>query len=243
MLPTIEGVMERRLLLNFRVDPERCAAELPNGLRPQIVADSAIVGVCMIRLRRLRPAGLPAFLGVASENAAHRIAVEWGEGDGAGHGVYIPRRDTDSRLNTVLGGRLFPGLHHRAAFEASADPERIRVRMRSLDGAVQVAVDGQVADRVPETSVFVDVDEVSAFFAKDTLGLSPAADGSLEGLELQPFTWAVAPLHLDAVESSYIRQRFGGSAVFDNALLMRGIRHRWHERPAPTSPLVRSLQD
>ena len=29
---------------------------------------------------------------------------------------YIPRRDTSSRLNTLIGGRLFPGKHYLAKF-------------------------------------------------------------------------------------------------------------------------------
>jgi hypothetical protein len=42
-----------------------------------------IAGICLIRLKQIRPRSLPALLGLSSENAAHRIAVEWEE-----HGAY-----------------------------------------------------------------------------------------------------------------------------------------------------------
>ena len=75
------------------------------------------MGICLIRLEQLRPAGFPTVLGLSSENAAHRIAVEWNDGTGVPReGVFIPRRDTDSLLNRLAGGRIFPGEHHPARF-------------------------------------------------------------------------------------------------------------------------------
>jgi hypothetical protein len=77
-----------------------------------------VVGICLIRLEHIRPRFVPSVLGIASENAAHRIAVSWTDDEGALHdGVYITRRDTSSRLNHWLGGRLFPGEHHQARFD------------------------------------------------------------------------------------------------------------------------------
>ena len=55
-------------------------------------------------------------MGVSSENGAHRIAVEWDENEQLQEGVFIPRRDTSLRLNTLVGGRLFPGRHYLAKF-------------------------------------------------------------------------------------------------------------------------------
>ena len=232
MLPAIEGVMERRLLVNFRVDPARVEPLLPPGLRPQTVGGQAIVGICLIRLGQLRPVGLPGWLGLNSENAAHRFAVAWDVGDETRTGVYIPRRDTDSALNVRLGGRLFPGMHHAARFTSKESSDRIAVRMRSDDGAVAVRVEGSASRTLPGTSVFRSVEQASQFFAKDSQGLSPRADGSLECLELQAFNWSVTPVHVTTVTSTFMRSNFGDAAEFDNALLMRDIHHRWHERRA-----------
>jgi len=53
--PAMSSVIERRLLVNYRVDPEVAASLLPAPLRPQLVNGWAVAGVCLIRLRRLRP--------------------------------------------------------------------------------------------------------------------------------------------------------------------------------------------
>jgi hypothetical protein len=73
--------------------------------------------------------------------------VEW-DVDGRTHeGVYIPRRDSGSRLNTLVGGRIFPGLHQRAAFSVSESDDCFDVSLRSADEHTHVAVRGRVARR------------------------------------------------------------------------------------------------
>lgn len=232
-LPAIRGVIERRILVNFRIDPERIDGVLPPEFRPQLVGDWAIGGICLIRLRDIRPTGWPAVIGVGSENAAHRIAVEWDGPDGTKTGVFVPRRDTNSRLNTVLGGRLFAGVHHRARFEVDEDERQLRVAMHTEDGGGSITVDATVADDIPASSVFASLDNVSAFFEAGAIGYSPDRYGGYEGLELQTHNWSVTPLAVQHVESSFFGdlQRFpDGTVEFDNALLMRDIDHEWHQR-------------
>src|SRR4051812_30514761 len=103
--PVMQGIVQRRILVNFRVDPEVIQRQIPPPFRPQLVNGWAIAGICLIRLVQLRPRGIPAALGQASENAAHRVAVNWTESSGERReGVYIPRRDTGSPLNAIVGG-------------------------------------------------------------------------------------------------------------------------------------------
>src|SRR5919197_1506243 len=97
-METMKGLIRRRLLLNFRVDPALLQPQLPASFRPRLVGGYAMLGVCAIRLERLRPDWSP--IGFSSENAAHRVAVEWTGEDPASAqprvGVYILRRDTGS---------------------------------------------------------------------------------------------------------------------------------------------------
>ena len=231
-LPVIQGIIARRLLVNYRVDPDVIAALLPSPFRPKLVRGSAIAGICLIRLQHIRPHGLPALLGLTSENAAHRIAVEWEEDDQLREGVYIPRRDTSSRLNTLVGGRLFPGLHHHARFTTTERSDRISITLASDDGAVQVFVAGRPAATLPAQSVFGSLDEASTFFERGSVGYSVTRDPDrFDGLELRSRYWQVVPFTVEHVETSF----FGnaalfppGSATFDCALLMRGIAHEWH---------------
>jgi hypothetical protein len=249
-LPSVRGVIDRRILVNYRVDPEALDAVLPDRFEPKLVDGHGVGGICLIRLRDVRPPGLPAFVGPGSENAAHRIAVEWDEegtaaadgGDEAGSerrsGVYVPRRDTSSRLNVLLGGRLFSSAQHHATFEVAESDGRYRVRMESTDGEAAVAVDGRTTDALPDDSVFDAVEDSSTFFREGSLGYSPRRDGGYDGVELHTHEWSVTPLAVDSVRSSYFEgARFPDDAVaFDHALLMADIDHEWRQREPLCAP-------
>ena len=195
-----------------------------------------IAGICLIRLKGIRPRFSPAILGLSSENAAHRVAVEWEEDGALREGVYIPRRDTSSCLNSLAGGRFFPGHHHRADFRVDEAGGRYRIELESRDGETHLAIDARVTSALPRTSVFASLQEASDFFERGSLGYSPARDvKSFDGLELRTREWEVTPLDVTHVRSSFFGDptRFPeGSARFDCALLMQRVAHEWHARPA-----------
>jgi hypothetical protein len=235
-LPGIQGIIRRRMLVNFRVDPEVIQRQLPAKFRPKLHNDSAIAGICLIRLEQIRPIGLPSFIGLSSENAAHRIAVRWQDENGSQQeGVFIPRRDTDSLLNHVAGGRLFPGEHHHADFHVTNSSDRIDFDMKSRDGSVAVQLRGHLAKSLPPTSKFTSLAEASNFFEPGSIGYSATRDQDrLDGIRLKTKTWQVEPLEVEHVHSSFFGDdtKFPkGSVSFDCALLMRNIEHEWHTIP------------
>ncbi len=207
---------------------------LPPPFRPKLVNGYAIGGICLIRLKKVRPRFLPLPCGIRSENAAHRIAVEWEDGGRTREGVYIPRRDSDSRLNTLAGGTIFPGIHHHATFSVQESEQRFSLAFRSDDGQAQACVSGVVADRIQKSSVFPSIAVASAFFENGSLGYSTTrTSGRYDGLELVCRNWNVEPLAVDRVESSFFENEAlfpAGSTEFDCALLMRDIHHEWHGR-------------
>ena len=231
-LPTIHGLIDRRILVNYRVDPDILARLLPRPFRPKLVGEFGMAGICLIRLRDIRPHYVPAFLGISSENAAHRIAVTWDKCGQTREGVFIPRRDSSSRLNGLAGGRLFPGMYNHAQFTTAEYGDDFSVAMESDDRRTRVVVNGQIAKALPADSVFASLDEASAFFERGSLGYSATRDrGRFDGLELRSRVWRVEPLALDRVESSFFEDRrlFSAQAIrFDCALVMRDIPHEWH---------------
>ncbi|MEV6521798.1 DUF2071 domain-containing protein [Longispora sp. NPDC051575] len=220
----LDSVVERRLLVNYRVAPGAVAPLLPTGMRPQIVNGWAVAGICLIRLGRVRPAGLPDWFGLRSENAAHRIAVEW---DGGG-GVYIPRRDTGSALNALAGGRVFPGVHHRVRFDVEEHGADLRVAYTGP--GIEVSATGRVTAELTGSALFADLAEASEFFRRGSVGYS-AADGThVDGLALETASWRIEPVELGAAWSSYFEDpaRFpAGTAVLDSALVMRNLPATW----------------
>lgn len=231
-LPVIHGLIRRRILVSFRIDPAVVQRQLPAPFRPKRVGGAAIAGLCLIRLEQVRPGFMPLPVGARSENAAHRFAVCWTDEAGAERdGVYIPRRDTDSLLNHMAGGRLFPGESHRARFDVRETDGAIDFAMQSADGEVRIRLRARIGDAWPTTSRFGCLEEASAFYRAGSVGYSPTRGGErLQGMTLETETWRVEPLVVEEVAASYFADPCGfppGSVEFDSALLMRDIPHAW----------------
>lgn len=238
LLPVIEGNIARRVLVNFRVKPDFIRPLLPAPFRPKLVQGWAMAGLCLIRLEAVRPKGLPAALGLASENVAHRIAVEWDEPEGVREGVFILRRDTDSRVNEWLGGRVFPGVHQRVRIAAWESDRRIKLEVTEADRRTLVKVAARTGEPWPANSIFASLAEASAFFQRGSCGWSPDGQGGCDGLAIHIPEWRAEPLFVERVESGFFdnRQCFPpGSIEFDSALLMRNLHHEWRVLPALTA--------
>jgi hypothetical protein len=230
-IPTITGTIDRRILINFKVDGAIAETFLPKPFRPKLVEGKAIVGICLIRLKKIRPKGLPSFIGISSENGAHRIAVEWSENGETKEGVYIPRRDTSSRLNALVGGRIFPGVHHLAKFLVEESNGNYSIKFTSDDNTT-LSIKASETKEWNSKSVFKDLDCASSFFQKGAIGYSPdKSEKHFDGLELKTYKWKVSPLAVSNVRSSFFENEKifpKGTVEFDNALLMKNIDHEWH---------------
>lgn len=235
-IPTLQGIIRRRILVNYRAEPNVIQKILPKGFRPKLHDGKAIAGICLIRLEHIRPKFTPEIIGISSENAAHRVAVLWDENGETKEGVYIPRRDTNSLINTTVGGKLFPGEHHKADFVVEKVADEIDFAMQSTDKTVSVELKGQISETLPKTSVFSSLAEASKFFETGSLGYSTKNGARhLDGLVLQTKEWKVDVLKLDFVRSSFYDDESifpKGSIEFDHALIMQNIRHEWHSAPS-----------
>ncbi len=229
-VPTLSGIIDRRILINYSVNKEVINKILPPQFKPKLIRERAIVGICLIRLKNVRPKGLPKSIGISSENAAHRIAVEWNENGILKEGVYIPRRDTSSTLNALAGGCIFPGEHHLSDFKVEEADKEYSVSFKHKDGTY-VSIVGSETTEWPKSSIINTFEEASDFFKKGSVGYSPDKIGeTYDGLELKTSKWEMFPLHVTHVDSSFFRDRkmFPENSIrFENALLMRNIEHEW----------------
>jgi hypothetical protein len=227
-IPIIKGIIDRRILINYSVDKDVLAKCLPKPFKPKLVNGRGIAGICLIRLKQIRPKGLPKQIGISSENGAHRIAVEWLEDGAVKEGVYIPRRDTSSKLNWFAGGKIFPGIHYLANFTVNESPANYKVAFKSSDDT-SLSIIASETEIWNNESVFDNLDCVSDFFENGSVGYSPGSK-DFDGLELRAYNWKVSILKVEEVHSSFFEDKNifpEGSVKFDNALLMKSIEHEW----------------
>ncbi|WP_120336816.1 DUF2071 domain-containing protein [Cryobacterium soli] len=232
--PRLAATIERRLLITYRLDPDVASRLLPAGLRPQLLNDQAVAGVCLLRLGSLRPAWFAPTVGWGAENAAHRIAVEWDDAHGTQVGVYIPERHSASWLPVAAGGRLLPGVHHHARFAGYETDDHIEVTMTAPGASVHAAVD---LTEDWTSDLFASVEDASAFFRNGAVGWSPSRDGRrLQGLRLDTTQWQVTPGRARSVRSTFFAGLPHGAATLDSVLVMRDVPITWTVVTGPTPP-------
>ncbi|TFB22125.1 hypothetical protein E3U55_07430 [Filobacillus milosensis] len=233
-MTSIDGVIKRRLLINYQLNPDIAETILPHPFRPKTIKGKAIIGVCLIRLENIRPTLLSSIpVGMSSENAAHRIAVEWDENGETKEGVYIFRRDTNSKLNSLVGGRIFPGTHQLADFQVNDTGNTVEFSMESKDKEVNISIKGKEHDKLQPNSVFQSIAEISSFFKSGANGYSPDKKGEChQGLCLHTNDWTMTPFKAEEVKTTYLGDVLNISdhdLEFDSVVLMRNIQHKWEK--------------
>ncbi|MDB4055767.1 DUF2071 domain-containing protein [Akkermansiaceae bacterium] len=226
----VTGIIDHRILLNFRIDPEVMKKNLPEEFTPKVVGGYAIGGICQVSLSEMRAKGMPSIVGTGSHNAAHRIAVDSSQGEG----VYVTRRDTNSWLNTMSGGRVFPGVYSKANFDVSASGDLYSVRIENKKKELIMSISAEVVSELPEGSVFESTEEVSDFFKTGNIGWSSKEQSNqFDAIELKTVEWGMEPLKVKESFSAYFSNTSifpKGSVEFDSAMIMRNLKHSWVSR-------------
>jgi hypothetical protein len=227
--PVLRGLIDRRLLLNFRIDPACVQRVLPAPFRPKLLQGSAIGGICFTRVRELRPRGIPAMFGQRLESAAFRYAVQWEKNGETQDGVYISRQITSSRFNLFTRGQLLAGSHKRGRFTVQEKHPYYTVAMQSEDWQASALITGAVAQKFSSRSLFADMDQAADFFRASRAYTGTQDPCVFSGVELQSSAWRVMPFETLEVDSSLFKDFPAGAAHFDSALLMRRTEHEWRK--------------
>ncbi len=206
--PVLQGTIEWRVLVVYRLDPAAVLDLIPSPFEAQLVNGFALGAIALSKLTDVRPQGLPALLGVSGEHATHLFAVKWADQRRPAVGVFIPKRHTSSRLTALIGDRLFPGASRRADFALEEQPSKLRVAFASRHGAcvVDAAVHTRsgTADEVSGSELFAFTVEASLLFRRGAVGYSLRRKGGvLDGVEMRTRTWNMEHAAIDHARSSY----------------------------------------
>jgi hypothetical protein len=223
----VRGVIERRLLIAYRLDPDVAQGLLPLPFRPRLINGYAVAAVVLARLARLRPAGLPTTLGLTRECAAHALAVEWRTGHTLHTGAYVLHRDSAA----ADGPRLAPRLRRAAQFTVDERTDGLQITYRSADRSTQVNVDVSLAAGLTGSALFPDLRAAARFFEPDGEGVATGAwVPRRRGLRLTATDGALSAANVRIATSSILADPVvfpPGSLHLDSALLLRDVAVAW----------------
>ena len=235
--PVLQGTIELRVLIVYRLDPSAVLDLLPAPFEPQMLNDFAVGAISLSRLSDVRPKGLPSWLGVSGEHATHSFAVKWTDQRRPAVGVFTARRHTSSRLTAASGDRLFPGAYGRADFAVEQQGADLHVAFASREPSCAVDAAVTAVDELTASELFASTDDASQLFRRGAVAYSLRRKGGvLDGIEIRTRTWRIDPARVVHVRSSYFDDVTvfpPGSAVVDSAFVMRDIAADWRAAPPP----------
>lgn len=223
----------RCFLVNFAVDPAALAAKLPTHLEPDVHAGRAYVSIVVALMKDMRPAFVPAPLGITYSQVVYRAVVKCG----AERGVTFLRSDADNSLMVAAGNALTFFRFNRAKISWNVSTDSARFSLGPAGPAQAARIDADydlltATDRLPESSRFADLRTAQAFLTElySAFG-SKRADGRVEVVRIARTDWGSQVIedrraNYEAMSSGAL---FSGSeACLDSIFYVEDLAYRWN---------------
>ncbi|MEZ4829135.1 MAG: DUF2071 domain-containing protein [Bacteroidia bacterium] len=236
-IPALSGLIQRRILINYRVEPAVLRKLLPAPFEPRLFGNYGIAGICFFDLSQLRIKGLPLSPCISAQIVSHRIAVNWEESGIKKEGLYITQRDTSSTLVHFSGGRFFPSEYSLTGMKFR---ESFGYYELHLGGHHPTSFLAKESADFAEGSVFSGLPAAASLFAQNSMEYAPRYENMVfDGIAFRASRHKVQPLHICQMRSSFFENEENfprGSVFFDHALLMKNIRSEWIALPEMLAP-------
>lgn len=244
---TMRGAIDPCVLVSLRVPAERVGPLLPPGLRARTLDHGgvrwAFVNTVVCRVLRMRPLGVPAWLGVSYWHVAHRVNVVADTAAGALSGLYFLRSDVDSALIALPGDVLSDFRFHRAGLDATWDQralsarvragtrDRLRVTVESVhdQSAPDQAGPNQIGPERPAGSVFGSHEQAAAFLKYQPVSLHPDGRGGFRLAEVirDESLWRERPVRVTEWFAADLDELGADGAAIEWATRVEPIPYRW----------------
>lgn len=219
-------------LVNFSMAPETLAAVLPAPLEPDVYAGQAFLSVVIADMDRMRPAFMPAALGITYQQVVYRAVVRCS----GQRGVHFLRSDADNPLMVVMGNLLSFFRFHQARIVRTkgAGSHHFDLVATPPDHAdIHATFDvGRGSRTVPRSSVFPDIDAAQRFLVELYTAFRPSTDPRhVDTVDIERGAWNIhmvdaSQAHFDLMDGSQLFP--AGSARLDSVIYVADIEYLWH---------------
>jgi uncharacterized protein YqjF (DUF2071 family) len=234
-------IFRRCVLVNFAVDVEAMRSVLPRFIEPDVHEGSAYLSVVVAEMEKMRPAFLPAPLGVTYHQIVYRAVVRCGDE----RGVHFLRSDADSRFMNVLGNALSFFRFHTADISFRDRRGLLELDVTPEDaGPADVHATYTVADAcrtLPSTSAFEDLASAQRWLV-DLFAAFAYTPGRrlVDVVRIHRSEWDLRVVHDLRAQYGFMGDAgpFGPDAAsLDSVFYVEGLDYLWHRRqrvPIPT---------
>lgn len=226
----IRSEFESTLVLTYALPAPVLEPLLLPGLTLDRFGESGFVAVALVQTRNLRPAFLPARLGLDFFLAGYRIFTRYEHL----RGLQILRSQTDSRIMTFFGNLLTHYNYRRTPVAVERTKERLAISMDGLDVVADLVSDGAL----PEGSPFPDWKTARHFAGPLPFTFDhEAKTDSIVKIEGVRQEWKPRPVNVEVRRIDFFQQDAFASAtpVLASAFYLADVPYLW--RRGVVSPL------
>jgi hypothetical protein len=227
-LPSVRASLAERYLFNFRLPADAMSRYLPvSWLVPQPVNGYGVVSFCVLDLRNITVAPLPAVAGLASLNCAPRYAVLDLSQPSPAPAVYVTERQTNSAFGAWLTLMGCPAPHPYVEVDVGREDDRVTLRVSGRDGGPLFSASVRPAETFA-SELFPSLEAFTGFIAQGVTSNGRSKHpGRLTKVDLHKEDAAYEPLSALEVSGSLVDDWYGGGAVLDSAFFTSGGRYEW----------------
>jgi hypothetical protein len=222
------------LVLAYAFPAEVLVPLVPPGLELDTYGDVGFLAIAAVQADRLRPVGLPGWMGADHLLTGYRLFVRGTDPSGrARRGLHILRSDASKR-SMVVGGNALTHYRYRLAairFAEAGGALEVEIRTPGAEADLHVVADiRRPAEQPPLGSPFRGTNDARRFAGPLpwTFDHEPET-GSLVAIRGRRSEWHPMPVDVDVKECTFLDDpRFQGARpVLANAFHVADIDYRW----------------
>ncbi len=207
---TVRGRIAQCWLFVYRTPAESMATLLPRGIEAVTKDGFAFWNIVVCRLEGMRPAPLPAVIGLGYWHVAYRIHVrartetgEWIEG------LYFVRSDCDRHLVSVTGNWLTDFNFHVARIHVVTNPSGVRGTIASPTAEAEFAIDHHAAPRLAAGSPFASLESAAKALEYKPAALSAGGGDAVNVVAVRrdAAAWRWRPVAVTAARWQFLEGR------------------------------------
>lgn len=223
---------ERVVAVSFAFPVETLRPLVPAGLEIDAFAGLGFVTVAMVWTKKLRPAGLPVFLGQDFFLAGYRIFTRLNDGGRHLRGLQILRSETDRRRMVWLGNLMTHYHYRRVAVRIRESAEGTRVETTLADGTPSLDLTfapAGGAPPLPEGSPFTEWREARRFAGPMPFTFTEESAGKFVVIEGSRQEWTPQPVAVRAWQVGLFAEApfCGTKPILASAFAVKEVAYRW----------------
>ena len=232
MTLTMTGVLTDCVLISYSTPVSSVKHLLPPQLTPITKHDRAFWNVVVCCVSRIRPLGVPAFLGMNYVHVAYRLLVRAEVAGGETvDGLFFVRSDADHRLLCTTGNWMSDFRFHRADIAVSGNESSFECAVTSHDRGDAILKGRQTTSpALQNDSVFGSYAEAASFLKYNPLALSCDHRGrrlKLAEVFRDERSWKESPLQIEDARWTFLESLNQHDLKLELATRIAPINYRW----------------